>query len=343
MQAAIFTAPETVVLDDIPEPTCGSADVVIQVNTVGLCGTDLHIYRNEYLSQFPVIGGHEFCGVIVQVGKDVTDFKPGDRVTADPNLYCGHCYFCRNLHANHCLNWQGVGVTRPGAFAEYIAVPARACYHLPACLSDTQGAFVEPLSCVIYALNRLRVYPGDEVLILGAGPMGLLLTQALRHSGASQVVVVEKQKARLNLARQLGATTIIAAGPDQTRELRECAPYGFAIVIDATGVPEVIQNAFTYLKPRGQFFMFGVTPKEAEIRLRPYDVFRNDWTILSSFALCYSFQPAIAWLANGVVDVIPLVSHTLPLAEFPAALQRFAAGETLKVHVQPEKSSRTVK
>jgi 2-desacetyl-2-hydroxyethyl bacteriochlorophyllide A dehydrogenase len=339
MQAVVFPAPETISVEQVADPTCKPDEVIVQVAASGLCGTDLHIYRNEYMSAFPVIPGHEFAGVVAEVGKEVTDVKPGDRVTVDPNLYCGHCYFCRNEQANHCLNWQGIGITRPGSFAEYVAAPARACYRVPDSLNDAQAAFVEPLSCVIHALKRLRIWPGDEILIFGAGPMGLLLVQALRHSGASQVAVVEKQPDRLALASQLGATAAIPAGPDQAQVLRELAPYGFAVVIDATGVPAVIEQAFNYLKPRGQFLQFGVAPNHARVSLSPYDIFRHDWTIVGSFALCYTFQPAIAWLAEGVVDVEPLISHKMPLADFPTALQEFAAGKTMKVHLRPTSGS----
>jgi 2-desacetyl-2-hydroxyethyl bacteriochlorophyllide A dehydrogenase len=334
MQAVVFPEPETVTVEQVPDPRCGPEEVIVRVAMAGLCGTDLHIYRNEYPARFPLIPGHELAGTIVEAGTEVVDLRPGDRVAVDPNLSCGRCYFCRNLQANHCQNWEGIGITRAGGFAEYVAAPARACYRLPDSLSDTQAAFIEPLSCVVYALTRLRIQPGDEALIFGAGPMGLLLAQALRHSGAARVVVVEKQPDRLALARQFGAAAV-AAGAEQTEALREIAPYGFAVVADATGVPAVIERAMAYLKPRGQYLQFGVAPTGADVRWRPYDIFRNDWTIIGSFALCFTFQPAIAWLAGGVVDVAPLVSHTLPLADFPGALARFAAGETLKVHLRP--------
>jgi 2-desacetyl-2-hydroxyethyl bacteriochlorophyllide A dehydrogenase len=337
MQAVVFTAPEKMEIRNVADPICGRQDVIVKVAAAGICGTDVHIYHNEYYSEFPIIAGHEFCGVIVEVGKEVKDYRVGERVAVDPNLYCGECDFCRQQQNNQCLNLQAVGVTRDGAFAEYVAVPTRACYHLPDALSDSQGAFVEPLSCVIQALTRLRVWPGDSVVIFGAGPMGLLLTQALRHSGASQVAVVEKQAERLALAKQLGATSVVAAGPDAAGTLKELAPHGFGIVIDATGVPKVIEQAFSYLKPRGQFLQFGVAPNGATINLRPYDVFKNDWTIIGSFALCYTFDPAIAWLANGVVDVKPLVSHTLPMSQFADGFESFMTGKTLKVHVQPGK------
>lgn len=335
MQAIVFPAPETIAIERVPDPTPRPDEVVVKVATTGVCGTDLHIYRNEYMSDFPVIPGHEFGGEIVEIGRDVVDFKIGDRVAVDPNLYCGHCYFCRNEQANHCLNWQGVGITRPGSFAEYVAAPARAAYLVPENLSNAEAAFIEPVSCVVHAMKRMRVYPADEVLIFGAGPMGLLLVQVMRHNGASQIVVVEKQPERLALAQRLGASAVIEAGRDQDEALKELAPYGFAIVIDATGVPAVIERAFNYLKPRGQYLQFGVAPNTARVSVSPYDIFHKDWTIIGSFALCYTFQPAAAWMAAGVVDVKPLISHSLPLAEFEAAFNSFASGKTLKVQLRP--------
>jgi 2-desacetyl-2-hydroxyethyl bacteriochlorophyllide A dehydrogenase len=335
MRAVVFTAPEKMEIRQVADPRCGPGDVIVKVGAAGICGTDLHIFRNEYYSDFPIIAGHEFCGVVTEAGKDARGVTVGQRVAVDPNLYCGECDFCRVQQNNQCSNLEAVGVTRNGAFAEYVAVPARACYRLPDTLSDSQGAFVEPLSCVIHALGRLRVWPGDAVVIFGAGPMGLLLTQALRHSGASQVVVVEKQAERLRLSRQLGATTAVAAGADAGETLRRLAPHGFGIVVDATGVPQVIENAFGYLRPRGQFLQFGVAPNGATISLSPYDIFKNDWTIIGSFALCYTFDQAIAWLSNGVVDVRPLISHTLPLARFAQGFESFASGKTLKVQVLP--------
>ena len=335
MQAIIFPEPETIAIEEVADPACGPEEVIVQVATTGICGTDVHIYRNEYMSDFPLIPGHEFVGTIVEIGKNVTDFQVDNRVAVDPNLYCGHCYFCRNQQANHCLNWEGVGITRSGGFAQYVAAPAKACYTVPDSLTDGQAAFIEPLSCVVHALNRFRVWPGSEVLIIGAGPMGLLLVQALHHSGASQVVVVEKQPDRLALATQLGATATVPVGVDQDAVLKELAPYGFAVVIDATGVPAVIERAFKYLKPRGQFLQFGVAPMGATINISPYEIFRNDWSIIGSFALCYTFEPTIAWLANGVIDVLPLISHTVPLAQFSDVFHQFAEGKTLKVHLQP--------
>ncbi|MDX2162039.1 MAG: zinc-dependent alcohol dehydrogenase family protein [bacterium] len=333
MKAVVFPAAETIDVTTVPDPTCGPDDVIIAVKSAGICGTDLHIYRNEYMSAFPLIPGHEFHGRVVEVGANVTTTRVGDRVVVDPNLYCGKCSRCRNEQANQCLNLQAVGVTRAGGFAEYVTVPERACYPLPDGMTDAQAAFVEPLACVVYALRRTRVGPADRVLILGAGPMGLLLVQALRHNGASLIAVTEKQPHRAQMAEALGANAAVIAGSEQAARLRELAPEGFDLVIDATGVPAVIENGFRHLKPRGQFLQFGVAPTTATITISPYEIFRNDWTIIGSFALCYTFQPAIDWLRFGVIDIAPLVSHTVPMDDFAEVFEMFGKGQTLKVHI----------
>lgn len=333
MKAIIFPEAHTISLESIPDPTCQPDEVVIKVSHSGICGTDIHIYRNEYLSEFPLIPGHEFGGEIVEVGQNISDFKIGQRVVIDPNLYCNHCDFCRNEQANHCANWQGVGVTRNGGFAEYINVPAKAAYHVPDSLTNTQMAFVEPLACVVWALKRIRVNPADRILIIGSGPMGLLLLQALRHGGASQITMVDKQLSRLQMADTMGASQTLVANAEQDKQLREWAPHGYDIIIDATGVPKVIENAFQHLKVRGQFLQFGVTPNDAKISISPYDIFKNDWTIIGSFAVCYTTLPAIAWLENNIIDVEPLVSHKIPLSEFESGFQQFMSGDSLKVHL----------
>ena len=333
MKAIIFPTAEAISIAQVADPTPKPDEVVVQVTMSGICGTDLHIYRNEYMSQFPLIPGHEFGGHIVALGSNVTGWQVGQRVAVDPNLYCGYCDFCRAEQANHCLNWQGVGITRAGGFAEYVAAPARACYAVPDSLSDRQMAFIEPLACIVHGMKRLPLAPANTVLLFGAGPIGLLLLQALRHRGAGQIVVVEKQPERLALAAQLGATMVLAPGPELDGQLRSLAPHGFHVVVDATGVPQVIENGFNYLRPRGHFLMFGVAPMPAKINLSPYAVFRNDWQIIGSFALCYTFPQAIAWLETGVVKVDPLVSHTAAFDDFPTLFHQFAAGQTLKVHL----------
>ena len=336
MHAILFPAPEQARYSEVDDPVCGPDEVVVSVEISGICGTDLHIYKNEYLSRFPLIPGHEFGGRVVEVGPAVTSgVCVGDRVAVDPNLYCGQCEYCRTERSNHCVNWQGIGITRSGGFAELVTVPARACYRVPDSFSLAQMAFIEPLACVCYGMSRLPVAPADRVLVFGAGPIGLLLVQALRHAGASRLVVVDKQQERLELAGRFGATAIRPANDRLADELAQLAPGGFDVVVDATGSPAVIERAFAYLKPRGRFLMFGVAPKHAEIRIRPFDIFKNDWQIIGSFALCYTFHQAIDWLDAGVIEVAPLVSHTVPMRDFDTLFDAFSRGQTMKVHLVP--------
>lgn len=335
MRAITFPAAQSIELRNIPEPKCAPDEVVVKIRCAGLCGTDVHIHRNEYLSRFPLVPGHEFVGDVVEVGRAVTWLKTGDRVAVDPNIDCGHCDFCRRLQNNQCKNWQGIGITRQGGFAEFVAAPARLAYKVPDSIDDAGAAFIEPLSCVVHALDRLKLDAGDDVLLFGTGPIGLLLMQMLKHRGASRVVVVEKRAHRLDLARKLGATHTVPADDSTAQTLRDLAPDGFPVVADATGVPAVIEKAFDYLRPYGRFLQFGVAPRGKTVSIEPFKVFKNDWTILGSFALCYTFEPAIALLSSGVIDIGPLVSHTLPLERFEEGFNAFAAGQSLKVQFVP--------
>jgi 2-desacetyl-2-hydroxyethyl bacteriochlorophyllide A dehydrogenase len=333
MHAIVFESAGSLALRRVPDPVPQPDEVVIRVTQAGICGTDLHIFRGEYMSAFPLVPGHEFVGEIVECGTGVHDLHIGQRVVGDPNLSCGDCEFCRSLQPNHCLRWQGVGITRSGAFAEYVTMPARAVYPIPDSIGDTAAAFIEPLACVVYALSRIRVRAGDNVLLYGAGPMGLLLTQALQRVGAAQVTAVEPNASRAALARQLGATNVLT--PAEATDLAS-EPGLFHVVVEATGVPTVIARALDHLRPGGTYLQFGVAPIGAHAAWEPYRIFRNDWNIVGSFALSQTFAPAIRWLAAGVLDVAPLVSHVLPLDQFQAGFEAFTRGESLKVHVRPQ-------
>jgi len=320
MRAAVVEAPGRIVYREVPDPMAGPEEVVLRVAVAGLCGTDLHIYRGEYEAIYPIIPGHEFAGTIVAVGEGVNELAPGMRVTADPNIFCHRCAYCRSGKHNQCVNLRAIGVNQDGAFAEYVRVPRGNVYAIGD-LSFTQAAFAEPLGCVVYALQRTQIRPADQVLLFGAGPMGCLLVQAVAHCGAARLVVSDISAKRLERAAALGATDIVLADAGQGQRLRELAPDGFDVVIDATGVPQVVEAGFAYLRPRAKYLFFGVCPAGAQIRITPYDIFRRDWQIIGSFALSYTIQEAIRWLQAGRVNVEPLISHQIPLAEVQKGLE----------------------
>ena len=321
MIAAQISSPKEAEVLETDLPGLKPDEVLIEVKRAGICGTDLHIWHGSYgLASYPLTPGHEFSGVVAGAGDAVKTFQVGDRVTADPNLPCYHCVFCQQRQFNQCLNLEVVGVTRPGAFSGYVAVPQSAVYAIGD-LSFADAALIEPLACVVWGLQQVQVQPGDRVLIFGAGPMGILMMQAVLRSGAAAVVMVDKEGWRLELAQTLGATQTVLADELTPQTFNDLVPHGFDIVADATGVPKVIEGTFSHVKPGGKVWVFGVAATGRAASFMPYDVFRYDLKIIGSFALNKTFHEAIALIQGGAVRLDSLVSHALPLGEFREGLE----------------------
>lgn len=310
MQAGQIAAPGQAAVISSPEPTPGPDDVLIAVHAAGICGTDLHIFKGEYEARYPLIPGHEFSGLVAAVGENVTRFKTGDRVTADPNIPCNRCPACQRNEPNQCENLAAIGVTRDGGFAQYVTAPEGNVFSIGN-LSFATAALVEPLACVVWGLKRVQVQPGDSALVFGAGPMGCLVAQGLRQAGAARVVITDTVPYRLEIAARLGIReTLLAA------DLKAHQAADFDIVADATGIPRVVEGAFAYLRPRGKLWIFGVVPPGQQAAFIPYDIFRRDLTIIGSFAVNRTFHESIALIQSGAIQVEPLISHRLPLADF---------------------------
>jgi 2-desacetyl-2-hydroxyethyl bacteriochlorophyllide A dehydrogenase len=314
----------------VPDPAPRAGQVVVQVDCCGICGTDLHILAGEFPpTPYPITPGHEFAGTVVARGPDIKpDLPVGARVAVDPSLYCGYCRRCRAGRDNLCENWGAIGDTVNGAFAEYVAVPAVNAYRLPDHIDGQFGAMAEPLACAVHGLQRLGPVTGDAVVVVGAGTIGLLLMQLLRHAGAGQVAVVDKVPERLDVARKLGATQAVtdAAALDTA---------AFDAAVDATGVPAAIETAIGLLDRGGRMLVFGVSSAEAAIRVSPFSVYNDEITITGSMAILRTFGQAVDLLASGAVDPRPLLSQPLPLEQFGEAVNRVRAGEGIKWHIRP--------
>ncbi len=320
MQAVQVKAPGEARLIEVETPTPGPGEVLIKVAAAGICGTDLHIYHGQYEASYPIIPGHEFSGTVAAVGEGVKRYLPGDRVTADPNIPCHRCPACQRNQPNQCAELAAVGVTRAGAFAQYVLAPEGNVFSIGS-LSFAAAALVEPLACVVWGLKRVQVQPGDAVLIFGAGPMGCLMLQALRHAGATTVVVTDVVPRRLEQAAELGATETVLANNRQEKKLWTLSPLGYDIVADATGLPNVLEQTFNYARPRAKVWVFGVCPPDATATFVPYQVFRKDLSLIGSFAVNRTFQESIALIQNGAVQVEPLISHRLPLDQFTTGIE----------------------
>jgi D-arabinitol dehydrogenase (NADP+) len=335
MKAAVITQPRTLETQEVRTPEAGFGQVRIRVESTGVCGTDLHLFDGHFHANLPLIPGHEIAGVIDQVGAGVNDLREGQRVALDPVIACGQCWACRRGQLQHCLNFQALGVTKAGGFSEYVVAPAGNAYAADK-LSGAEAAFAEPLGCVAWGVLRTRPEPGSSALLFGAGPIGLLLMQALVASGVAAITVVDPVPERLALALELGATRVVQSSASVGQQLRDLEPHGFDIVTEATGVPSVVEAMPQYAAVGGKILIFGVAPEDAKISISPYDLFQRDLSVIGSFSLNKTIPQALAWLESGRVK--PLISHRLPIEALNQALeykQHPGMAGSLKVLIEP--------
>jgi 2-desacetyl-2-hydroxyethyl bacteriochlorophyllide A dehydrogenase len=334
MKALVIERPNHAVIKEVEYPKPGANDVTIKVENVGICGTDVHIFKGEFISPYPIIPGHEFSGVIHEIGENVSGFKVGDRVTADPSLFCGECEFCLTNRGNHCKNWGALGNTVHGSMAEYCKVPAKNVIKIPDTMTFEEAAFVEPMACVVHAMNRLKLQVGDRVLLFGAGAMGQQLVQSLKMAGASELVVVDISQDKLNLALEWGATKGVLSQQIKTELGADTYPYGFDVVIDATGIPSVIEQASDYMGPTAKYLQFGVTPENTTVKMDPFKLYHKDWTFIGSMAINHTFIPAFHWVKEGRIKVDHLISQKISLEETIDFFNGPRDPNTLKVQIK---------
>ncbi|MEY4290932.1 MAG: hypothetical protein RL130_874 [Actinomycetota bacterium] len=329
MKAAIITGIDQISVETVPDPTPKSREVVVEVVASGICGTDLHILQGEFAPTLPIIPGHEFSGVIVEVGKDVTEYKVGQKVAVDPSLHCGECFFCKRARGNLCENWGGIGISVPGGAAEFAAAPVKNLYLLPDEIDVRNANLIEPLSCAVRGYDVLPRIPGSHYLIYGSGTMGLMMMELARRNGASSVSMVDVNEKRLETARTLGITNL-ATSADQFETER-----GWDVVIDCTGNEKAIQDAITRTMPGGTFLQFGVANTHAKVEIEPFWVYNKEITIAGSMAVLHSFERAGDLLAVGALNADVMISHRFALDEYPKAIQMFKDGIGRKLTIEP--------
>ncbi|MGW0494269.1 zinc-dependent alcohol dehydrogenase family protein [Streptomyces sp. NPDC003007] len=330
MRAAVITRPGSVELTTVDDPAPGPREVVVEVAATGLCGTDLHILQGEFAPKLPITPGHEFAGEVVALGSEVSELALGDQVAVDPSLYCFECHYCRLGHNNLCERWAAIGVTHPGAAAEYAVAPVANCVRLPDHVDAQDAALIEPLSCAVRGYDVLRSRLASRVLVYGAGTMGLMMLQLAKATGAASVDVVDINAERLATAWQLGCSAGAASADELDRP-----PYGWDLVVDATGNAKAIQDALGRVGKGGTYLQFGVADYATRATIEPYRIYNQEITITGSMAVLHSFERAAELFATGVIDPRVFISDRLPLAAFPDAVARFQAGIGRKIQIQP--------
>ncbi|WP_027094497.1 zinc-dependent alcohol dehydrogenase family protein [Cohnella thermotolerans] len=323
MRAAVLRGKRDIAVEtDRAEPELRPDEVRVAVSACGICGTDQHIYHGHPGSAAvhpPIVLGHEFAGVVTAVGSAVTGFAAGDRVSVDPNIYCGGCRYCRSGRPQLCDRLQALGVTRDGGMGESCAVPAANCYRLPDEVGDVAGALVEPLGCVLHGFKKLDIRPDYTAVIVGGGFIGQLFLQLVRRQ-AGRVVVFEPAEGKREQLLRLGADAVFR--PDDDEAVR--AWNGAAdIVIECVGRRESMELAFRTAGKGGQALLFGVSSPETEIAVSPFAVFSKELRIMGSFINPYTHEEAIALIRSRTVDVEGLVSHRFALEEVPEAMREY--------------------
>ena len=328
MKALVLTEYNCLKYMDVPEPSIGPEEVLVEVKACGICGSDVHGVDGSTGRRIPpIIMGHEAAGVVARVGTAVSGLRPGDRVTFDSMICCGRCPFCRQGASNLCDRRQVLGVSCPefrreGAFAELVAVPQHIVYPLPPELSFERAAMAEPLSVAVHAVNRLQLRLGETAVVFGAGIIGLLAIQALRAAGCGRLFAVDVRQERLELAQRLGADCALCAqGSDVAAEIRRLTGgTGADVAIEAVGVPQTVAQAINSVRKGGRVALVGNVSPQAELPLQA--VVTREVTLLGCCASAGEYPACLEMIARGRIDVDPLLSAVAPLAEGAQWFQR---------------------
>lgn len=327
MKALYIERENVITLKDLPKPEPKADELLIKVAASGFCGSDIHIYKGGHVQKYPVVPGHEFSGVVEAVGAEVKNFKPGDRVAADPNIFCENCDACKQNHQIHCKNLSVLGSLRDGALAEYVTVPERCAFDIGD-LDFVSASMAEPLGCVINSHNKYEIPIGATVLIQGAGTIGLMQMLLSKRRGAALVVMTDIKDAQLEKAKEVGADIVLKSGPDVEEKLRQIASEGFDVVIDCTGVPKCVEQGIKLVKYAGKMIVFGACPVGSKATIDPFDIYFRDIQIIGSYALEKTLGQSIAMLKSGALNLKPLVGKVFPIDEAVEMFEDFAAGRT---------------
>lgn len=324
-------------LCEVPEPYPKEGQVKIKVKWAGICGTDIHIYRDEYPYNPPVVLGHELSGEVVECGNDVKICKLGDRVTARTFMItCGHCIYCNTGRDNLCLERKSIGSGVNGSFAEYVVVPDKNIFLLPDSIDYQEGALSEPISCCVHAvLERTSISPGENVLAIGPGPIGLIATQLAKISGAHVVVMGTRQdQKRLELAKNFGADETVFH--EELKEYRKKSPhFNFDVILECSGSAGGIRTGMNLIKKGGKYTQLGLVGTSIQF---PVDqMVYKEIQFTGSFSHTWSaWERTMYLLANKLITPKALISHRLSIEDWKKGFDLFEKKEGIKILLKPE-------
>lgn len=311
-------------------------DVLVRVEACGICGTDLNILAvpTAHPATPGIVIGHEGVGVVERVGEQVNELQPGDRVVIAPRIACGRCAYCRRGLDNQCLVRRSIGTTIDGALAPYLRAPQSTLYRISEQVPGDDAVFFEPLSCVVGAVARVPTHAGDNVAIIGSGPMGLLYAQVFHILGAGKVIVADISPYRLSFAQGIGVDA--ALNPTEVglpKAVLDLTGLGADVVVDAVG--NQMGTAIRLARRGGHIILFGLRPHDNQT-INQYTITRNDLSIHGTFVGVKPFAQTIQLLESRRMQPSALVSHRIPLSELPRGIQLMRSGQAMKVVVETD-------
>jgi len=322
-------------LQDTPEPEVGHNDLLIKIRKTAICGTDMHIYNWDEWSQktipVPMVVGHEYVGEVVGMGQEVKGFKVGDRVSGEGHITCGHCRNCRAGRVHLCRNTEGVGVNRPGAFAEYLVIPAFNAFKIPDNISDDLASIFDPFGNAVHTALSFDLV-GEDVLITGAGPIGIMAAAVAKHVGARHVVVTDINPYRLELAKKMGATRAVDVIKEDLKDVMNelGMTEGFDVGLEMSGVPVAFRDMLNKMNHGGKIAMLGIPPQDVAI----------DWNQVIFKGLVikgiYGREMFETWykmasLLQSGLDLSPIITHTFSIDDFQKGFDTMGSGHSGKV------------
>ena len=332
MLAAVFEGNKNLTIKDLPIPGINSDEILVKVSNCGICGTDRHIFEGVAPSVIPVILGHEYSGTVAEVGNYKSEFKVGQKVVIDPNIYCGHCEYCKTGMINFCSNLKALGVTLNGGFAEYSIVPFSQAYILPDDFDLSVAAFSEPLSCCLHGIEIANIRLGNNVVIIGGGSIGLMMIQLAKLSGAAKVILLEPDKFKRNLGLEVGADYSLDPFDETILEnIKEFSGDQVDIVIECVGKKESVENAINIVDKKGKVIIFGLAPKNENIIVNLQYIFQKELKIYNSYLNPFTFKPAVELLLNNKINVEKLLTKKISLKNLPDFFTKGNTSNNIKV------------
>jgi len=345
MKAMRFYGPEDIRLEEVDVPKIGPDEILVKVEVVLTCGTDVKMYRRGHpMTKPPLTIGHELAGIVTEIGSNVTQFEKGQRVVAANSAPCNACFFCKTGKPNLCEHLLDtlIGFSVDGAYAEYIRIPApiveQNTYRLPDHVPFEEAALLEPLACVVNGNEVADIKMGDTVVVIGAGPIGLMHVQLAKIRGATNVICIDMKRERLETAREVGADTVIDASKvNQQERVRELTNgLGADVVIEAVGLPQTWESAVELTRKAGTTVLFGGCPSGTKITLDTERIHYGDLTIKGIFHHTpLSVKRAYELIISGVFNGGPLITDKMPLSELEQALKLMIEGKCIKMAMMP--------